>query len=129
MIQIFAAIVMLFAGTAVFAGTDRHHKPTDPSPEFTSTVRTTYKPVKKVGGETILVVWTFDINMKPVAGAKVDAPCTGQAPKYTDAKGQATFQLGNVCPCNEDALTVTTQKGCYQQIKVSCGTYQVQCNQ
>lgn len=34
MIQIFAAIALLFATSTVFAATDRHHKPTDPAGIF-----------------------------------------------------------------------------------------------
>ncbi len=77
----------------------------------------------------ILTVLTLDVNGKPLQGALVTAACTGQAAKYSDAKGIVTFNLGTSCPCNEDGLTVTTSKGCYQQIKVSCGQYTVQCNQ
>lgn len=129
MIQIFAAIALLFATSTVFAATDRHHKPTDPAPEFSSAVKVPAKPVKRIGGEMPLTIITLDINMKPLAGALVSAPCTGQPAKYTDSKGIATFDVGTSCPCSEDEVTVTTQKGCYQQLKVSCGTYQVQCNQ
>lgn len=127
--QIFAVIAILMSGMDAFAGSGKHMKPTDPAPEFASRVKTSFKGVKPIGGEIGLWIWATDVNQKPIAGALVSAPCTGQAPKYTDAKGIAVFQLGNTCPCNSDEVTVTTQKGCYQQIKVSCGTYQVQCNQ
>lgn len=129
MMHIFAVIAILLTGADAYAGSGRHVKPTDPAPEFTSNVKTSFKATKKVGGELQLTWWVVDVNMKPVAGALVSVPCTGQPAKYTDAKGMAVFSVGNVCPCNGDDATVTTQKGCYQQLKVSCGTYQVQCNQ
>ena len=128
-IQIFAAVLILFSSCQAYAGPDRHRKPTDPAPEFSSTVKTSFKPNTCCGGEVILVVQVLDVATKPVAAALVTASCTGQAPKYTDAKGIATFQLGTVCPCNNDPVTVTTQKGCYQKLNVSCGSYVVQCNQ
>lgn len=129
MLQIFAAVGMLLASSEVFAGSGRHHKPADPAPVFASAVRTAFTPANRFGGEVILVVTVLDVNLRPIAGALVNAPCTGQAAKYTDTRGMATFQLGTVCPCNNDDVTVTTQKGCYQQLKVSCGSYQVTCNQ
>ncbi len=132
MMQIFAVIAILFAGMEAHAGSGNHVKPTDPAPEFNSNVRTSFKPVKPIkpiGGELPLWVMVTDYNNKPIMGAMVSIPCTGQPAKYTDAKGQVVFMVGNVCPCNNDDAVVTTQKGCYQTLKVSCGTYQVQCNQ
>ncbi|MBS1684985.1 MAG: hypothetical protein JSS76_09530 [Bacteroidetes bacterium] len=128
-IQIFAASALLLASSTTFAGTDRHRKPTDPAPEFASTLKTSIKPINRIGGEVILVVTVIDRNNKPVSGALVSAPCTGQSAKYTDTKGSATFQLGTTCPCSDDDVTVTTQKGCFQQLKVSCGQYVVECDQ
>ena len=82
-----------------------------------------------VGGEIVLVITVIDLTNHPIQGATVSAPCTGQASKLTDVHGVATFSMGNVCTCAEDLCTVTTTKGCYQQFRVSCGKYTVNCNQ
>jgi hypothetical protein len=128
LIQIFAVAALLTTSLLAHAGTNRHIKPSDPAPQDTSSVRSNFI-IRPLGGEVILVVTVFDLSAHPISGALVSAPCTGLAAKYTNSQGQATFNVGTVCPCNNDNVTVTTTKGCYQQIKVYCGNYSVTCNQ
>lgn len=128
LIQIFAVAALLTTSLLAQAGTNRHIKPSDPAPQDSSSVRSNFI-ARPLGGEVILVVTTLDVTSHPIAGALVSAPCTGQADKYTNSQGVASFNVGTVCPCSNDPVTVTTTKGCYQQIKVYCGKYTVTCNQ
>ncbi|MCW3126981.1 MAG: hypothetical protein JWO03_2639 [Bacteroidetes bacterium] len=128
LIQIFVTVAILATSQLAQAGTNKHIKPSDPAPQDSSAVRSKFI-VRPLGGEVILTITVLDVNNHPVVGALVSAPCTGQANKYTDSHGVAAFNVGTSCPCSEDAVTVTTVHGCYQQIKVSCGSYTVHCNQ
>ena len=112
------------------AGANRNVKASDPAPQDTGTVRSFFLGVHpNIGGEVILTITVLDISNNPIQGATVSAPCTGLASKLTDIHGVAKFSMGTVCSCSEDLVTVTTPKGCYQQIHVNCDKYNVICNQ
>ena len=127
-LQTFALVAVLLVSHYAQAGTSKRIKPTDPAPQDTSSVRVAKGMHTNLGGEVILTITVLDFNNRPIQGALVSAPCTGQEPKTTAINGIASFNMGTVCGCSNDNIQVTTSKGCYQQIKVNCGPYTVICN-
>jgi hypothetical protein len=128
LIQFFALVVVLSTSQLAQAGTYKSIKNPGAETGDSITVRTNFAGVihPDIGGEVIIVITVLDITETPIKGALVSIPCTGLANQLTNALGQATFNLGTVCTCSNDNCTVTT-KSCYQQIKVSCGNYNVTC--
>ena len=130
LIQILSLLLIISMGQVSYAaGSNKNVKASDPAPQDTGTVRSFFLGVHpNVGGEMILVVTVLDLSNHPIQGATVSAPCTGLPNKLTDIHGVASFSMGTVCTCSEDLVTVTTTKGCYQQIHANCDKYTVICN-
>ena len=82
--------------------------------------------VRPLGGEWGVSILVTDIYSRPIPGALVNAPCTGQGSQYTNSTGHATFAGSGSCPCTQSPVTVTTG-ACNKQVKVSCGTTLVMC--
>jgi hypothetical protein len=74
-----------------------------------------------LGGEWSVSILVNDSKGNPVSGAKVTAPCTGEAYELTDGKGTVDFMGSGSCPCNVSLANVSTSKSNVNQ-SVSCGT-------
>ncbi len=87
-------------------------------------ISTTSKELKALntkGGSLPILITVNDEYGKPIAGAYVNAPCTGLAPQYTDATGTATFKITTSCRC-EGAQAEVKTNGCDQFITLTCGS-------
>ena len=133
-VQLCLTLILLSATTLAFAGVKNHHRKA-PAPKYEGEDTTKHsKPQDKRGhdgGSTwSIVVTVSDLAAKPLAGATVSAPCTGQTSKITDVAGKVVFSGEAPCPCAESQATVTTNKGCELKFNVSCGnTYPEVCSQ
>jgi hypothetical protein len=131
-VQLCLTLILLNATTLAFAGSKNHnHKAPQPKYEGVDSTKHT-KPQEKKGhdggSQWTVVMIVNDATAKPIPGATVSAPCTGQPSKTTDATGKVVFSGNAPCPCAESQATVTTTKGCNKNVNVSCGnTYTVVC--
>ena len=127
---LFVLLIISSTQLSYAAGNKSREKALQTAQQDTGSVHSLFFGVHpNIGGEMILVVTVLDLTSHPIQGATVSAPCTGMGSKLTDVNGVAKFDMGTVCSCNTDPCTVTTPKGCYQQIKVTCDKYNVVCNQ
>lgn len=131
LVKLCLTLILLSATTLAFAGSKNHIRKT-PAPSYEGMDSTNNnKPKEKKGGDggTTWTVTLFvnDATAKPITGATVSAPCTGQPSKTTDSTGKVVFSGNAPCPCAESQATVTT-KDCTKYVNVSCGnTYSVTC--
>ena len=130
-VQLCLTLILLSATTLAFAGSKNHyHKTTVQKYEGMDSTKHN-KPKEEKGGDggTVwnIAVVVNDATAKPISGATVSAPCTGQPSKTTDSNGKVVFSGNAPCPCAESQATVTT-KDCTKYVNVSCGnTYSVTC--
>jgi len=130
-VQLCLTLILLSATTLAFAGVKNHHRKA-PAPKYEGEDTTKHsKPHEKKGhdggSQWTLALIVNDATAKPIPGATVSAPCTGQPSKITDTSGKVVFSGNAPCPCAESQASVTT-KDCTKYVNVSCSnTYTVEC--
>ena len=77
-----------------------------------------------LGGEWSVIIVVSDSRSKPVSGAKVTLPCSGQSFQVTDATGKVDFVGAGSCPCTSSNANIQTTKSNVNRA-VSCGTNNV----
>lgn len=111
-VQFLFALCILFPGQKSFAGVNPEaanvDKPTVSAPLANMTRTTMY-----------LAIIVYDEYSKPVSGASVYAPCTGQKPILTDATGIAQFTINGQCNCDGAQAEITTST-CDNFISLKC---------
>ena len=112
-IQFLFAMTVLFEGQNSFAGTNE--MVTD-KPMLNTTLAS---PTR--GIQYLIVTVLDDLTEKPIAGATVNAPCTGLKPMLTNASGVAQFALSGNCNCNNATANVSTTS-CNTYITLSCSS-------
>jgi hypothetical protein len=110
-IQILFAMSILMEGQSSFAKTIET-KPILGKPELPM--------VSSNKGQQFCMVTVLDDNYKPISGASVAAPCTGQKAITTDENGHAQFYLTGACNCNGAAAYIISPS-CTMQIALKCG--------
>ena len=119
-IQFLFAMCILMDATNSFAGTN------DPAVIEKPVLNTA--TVNSTRGIQVLILTVVDDSFKPISGATVNAPCTGQGAKTTDVHGNVQFSLSGACGCNEQTAYVTTPGGCSTHISLTCtGTNEAVC--
>jgi hypothetical protein len=110
--QFLFAMCILFEGQNSFAGTNvvnaNAEKPVANAPM-----------VSPARAQQILVITVLDDLLKPIEGATVSAPCTGQSPKLTNSSGVAQFSWIGTCNCTGTQAEVTTST-CDDLITLHC---------
>ena len=119
-IQFLFAMCILMDATNSFAGTN------DPAVVEKPVLNTA--TVNSTRGIQVLILTVVDDSFKPISGATVNAPCTGQGAKVTDSNGNVQFSISGTCGCNEQTAYVTTPAGCATHISLTCtGTNEAVC--
>jgi hypothetical protein len=111
-IQFLFAMSILMEGQNSFAGTTEINATLDKA--AATPMISTSKGIQYV------IVTVMDDNYKPIAGASVAAPCTGQKAIITDENGNAQFNLPGACNCN-GATAYISSPSCTMQIPLKCG--------
>lgn len=120
-VQFLFAMCILMDATNSFAGTNEPATTPD-KPVLTTTSITTSRGIQ------VLLLTVVDDSFKPIAGATVNAPCTGQGAKVTDSNGNVQFSISGTCACNEQTAYITTPAGCATHINLTCtGTNEAVC--
>lgn len=111
--QLLFAMSIIIEGQNTFAGTNKAILPEAEKPLINTPA---INPIK---GQQYIAIMVFDGYENPIAGATVNAPCTGMKPVITGANGVATFILPGACNCNGAPAYVTTST-CSTTVPLQC---------
>lgn len=76
--------------------------------------------ISPMGNMQVLVIIVYDEFQKPLQGAMVHAPCTGQDPIASNSSGVAQFSWIGTCNCDGTKAEITTPD-CDAYIPLKCG--------